>query len=84
MILVSPLKNTLSPTFVQFAIDVLGKVRCGFYVGWVNVQRSTVRPTGVSELHRVFTDIQDVSPEVLNLRVFHKVELAHRHTDGKT
>lgn len=74
----------LLPTFVQFAIDVFGKFLCGFYIGWVNIQSSTVGPAGISQLHRVFTNIQDVSPEVLNLGVLHKVKLTHRHTNGKT
>lgn len=72
------------PTFVQFVIDVFGKLLCGFYVRWVNIQCSAVWPTCVSQLHRIFTNIQDVSPEVLNLRVLNKVKLTHRHTDGKT
>lgn len=79
-------KNRLKllPTFVQFAIDVFGKFLCGFYIGWINIQRSAVGPAGISQFHRVFTNIQDVSPEVLNLRVLHKVKLTHRHTNGKT
>lgn len=72
------------PTFVQFAIDVFGKFLCWLYIRWVNVQCSAVGPTGISQLHRVFTNIQDVSPEVLNLRVLHKVKLTHRHTNRET
>lgn len=71
------------PTFVQFAIDVLGKFLRGLHIGRVDVQRSAVGPAGVSQLHRVLTHIQDVSPEILNLRVLHQVKLAHGHTDGK-
>lgn len=77
-------KLKLWPTFVQLAIDVFGKFLWGFHIGWVNIECSTVRPVGISQLHRVFTHIQDISPEVLNLRVLHKVKLTHRHTNGKT
>lgn len=70
-------------TFVQFAIDVLGKFLRGLYVGRVNIERSAVGPAGVSQLHRVFTHIQDVSPEILHLRVLHQVKLAHGHANGE-
>lgn len=74
----------LLPTFVQFAVDVFGKFLWGFHIGWVNIQGSAVGPAGISQLHGVFTDVQDVPPEVLNLGIFHQVKLAYRHTDGKT
>lgn len=78
------LLNTLWLTFVQFAVDVFGKFLGGFHVGWVDIQSSAVGPTGISQLHRVFTDIQTVSPEVLNLGIFHEVKLTHGHAYGKT
>lgn len=70
-------------TFVQFAIDVLGKFLRGLYVGRVDVQSSAVGPAGISQLHWVFTHIQDVSPEILHLRVLHQIKLAHGHANGK-
>lgn len=78
------LLDKLSPTFVQFAVDVFGKFLWGLHIGRVNIQRSAVGPTGISQLHGVLTDIQNVSPEVLNLGIFHKVKLTYGHTDGKT
>ncbi|TNN53080.1 hypothetical protein EYF80_036715 [Liparis tanakae] len=65
----------------RFAVDVLGKFRRGFYIGRVNIQRSAVGPAGVSQLHRVFTNVQDVPPEVLDLGILHKLAF---HPDSPT